>query len=40
MTTKSGKQTLHRTVLRMSDVKFNQDLAESMFSVRQLEKGL
>jgi hypothetical protein len=40
MTTRSGKQTLHKTVLRMSNVKFNQDLAEAMFSVRQLEKGL
>jgi hypothetical protein len=40
MTTRSGKQTLHKTVLQMSNVKFNQDLAEAMFSVRQLEKGL
>jgi len=40
MTTKKGKQTLHKTVLRSSDVRFDQDLAEDMFSVRQLEKGL
>jgi hypothetical protein len=40
MTTKSGKQTLHRTLLRMSNVKFNQGLGDALFSVRQLEKGL
>ena len=40
MTTKKGKRTLHRTVLRSSDVRFGQDLPEDMFTVRQLEKGL
>jgi hypothetical protein len=40
MTTRKGKQTLHRTVLRQSDVRFNQPLDASLFSVRQLEKGL
>jgi hypothetical protein len=40
MTTKKGKQTLHRTLLRMSNVRFNQQLEDSLFSVRQLEKGL
>lgn len=39
MTTKKGKQTLHRTILRTSDVKFNQDLDEDRFSVRGLESG-
>ncbi|MDH3213682.1 MAG: outer membrane lipoprotein-sorting protein [Myxococcales bacterium] len=40
MATKKGTATLHRTVIRASDVRFNQDLAESQFTVRQLEKGL
>jgi hypothetical protein len=40
MTTKKGQQTLHRTLLHIDNVKFNQGLQESLFSVRQLEKGL
>lgn len=39
MTTKKGKQTLHKTILRTSDVKFDQDLDFDMFSVRGLETG-
>ena len=40
MTLKKGKKTLHKTVLTSSNVRFNQDLAESQFTTRQLEKGL
>jgi len=40
MTTKKGKTTLHKTRIEVSNVKFNQDLDEQMFSVRRLEKGL
>jgi Outer membrane lipoprotein-sorting protein len=40
MTTKKGQATLHRTVIRISNVKFNQELPDDVFSVRQLEKGL
>ena len=40
MTTKKGKTTLHKTVLKTSNVKFNQQLAEADFSIRKLEKGL
>ncbi|MDH4216031.1 MAG: outer membrane lipoprotein-sorting protein [Gallionella sp.] len=40
MTTKQGKETLHKTVLRFGNVKYNQKLTEDMFSVRRLEKGL
>lgn len=40
MTTRRGKETRHRTVLRLSNVKFNQPLKEEVFSVRQLEKGM
>ena len=40
MTTKKGTRTLHKTVIKASNVRFNRDLAESRFTVRQLEKGL
>jgi hypothetical protein len=39
MTTKKGKQTLHKTLLRTSDVKFDQSLDFDDFSVRGLEAG-
>ena len=37
---KQGKQTVHQTLLRLNDVRFNQDLEEGMFSIRRLEKGM
>ena len=40
MTTKKGRRTVHKTVLRHHDVRFNQDLDEAFFTVRRLEKGL
>ena len=40
MTTKKGRATLHKTVINASNVRFNQELSESQFTVRQLEKGL
>ena len=40
MATKKGKKVLHRTVLKNTNVKFNQDLGEDLFSTRRLEKGL
>lgn len=40
MTTKKGRATEHHTVLRFHNVRYDQDLSESMFSVRRLEKGL
>jgi hypothetical protein len=40
MTTKKGKKTLHKTVLRTSNVKFNQEIDEADFTIRKLEKGL
>ena len=39
MTTKQGKKRLHKTVIRYAEVKYNQPLQESMFTVRRLEKG-
>ena len=41
MTTKSGKKTLHRTIIRSKNTKFNQEsVNEDFFSIRRLEKGL
>ena len=40
VTTKRNKEIRHQTLLRLSDVMFNQPLSEDFFSVRQLEKGL
>ncbi len=39
MTTRKGDTTLHKTVLRFENVRFNQPMDDSRFSVRQLEKG-
>lgn len=38
MSTKKAKRTLHKTIMRLSNVKFNQDVKESLFTVRQMEK--
>lgn len=35
-----GKNTVHKTILNLSNVKFNQKLDFDMFSVRRMEKGL
>jgi len=40
MTTKSGKKTIHKTVLLQTDVKMNQDLKEDLFTIRTIEKGI
>ena len=41
VTTKSGKKTLHKTILKQKNVYFNQDeVNEDLFSIRRLEKGL
>lgn len=40
MVTKKGKKTLHKTVLEFSNIKYNQDLDESFFKTRTLERGL
>ena len=40
MTTKSGKKTLPRTVIRIKNNRFNQDsVNEELFNIRRLEKG-
>lgn len=40
MITKDGKRTIHKTILKQSNIKFNENKGEGFFSVRQLEKGL
>jgi hypothetical protein len=40
MTTKKDKETLHQTVLKLTNVKFNQPQPADTFSTRRLEKGL
>jgi len=40
ITRKTGKRITHRTDLILDRVKFNQNLNEGLFSVRQMEKGI
>jgi len=40
MKTSKGINTLHKTVLKLDNVKFNQNLDDSFFSIRRMEKGL
>lgn len=37
---KQGKAVKHKTLLEFTNVKFNQDLDENIFTIRRLEKGL
>ena len=39
MTTKEGSNTVHTTLLRFNDIKFNQKLPDDQFSLNRLEKG-
>ncbi len=40
MVTKKGRKTLHKTIFKFSDIKYNQDLKESFFTTRTLERGI
>lgn len=40
MVSKKGRQTLHKTILQFSDYKYDQELEESLFTTRTLQKGL
>lgn len=40
MKTTKNKVTLHKTVMKWSDIKYNQSIDDSMFTVRRLEKGI
>ena len=37
--TKEGRNTVHATILRFQNVRFNQNLNANVFTTRQLEKG-
>jgi hypothetical protein len=39
MSTRKGKETLHKTLLYARNVRFGQPLGDDLFTVRQLEKG-
>jgi hypothetical protein len=40
MTTKKGKRTLHKTILKFDNIKVNKSIKDDMFSTRRLQKGL
>ncbi len=40
VTKKQGKTTVHKTILTLDNIKFNQDQGYELFSVRRMEKGL
>jgi len=40
MITKKGKKTLHKTIFKFSDIKYGQNLKESYFTTRTIQKGL
>ncbi len=40
MTTKKGKRTLHKTILRFSNITLNAPIDDGVFTTRRLEKGL
>lgn len=41
MSKKKGKKTVHKTILTLTDIKYNQDsVNEELFTTRQLEKGM
>ncbi|KAA3613330.1 MAG: outer membrane lipoprotein-sorting protein [Calditrichaeota bacterium] len=40
MTTKEGRESIHKTIIKHHDVRYNQELNENLFTTRQLEKGL
>lgn len=40
MTKKRGKKTVHKTILKFHNIKFNQNLDDDLFTIRTLEKGL
>lgn len=40
MTTKKGKKTLHKTIMRFSHTKLNKPISDSQFTTRRIQKGL
>ena len=40
MTKRKGKLTIHKTILKVQNIKFNQILDDDLFTIRRLEKGV
>ncbi len=40
MTTKKGKQRVHKTILNFDNIKVNSEIKDDMFTTRRLQKGL
>ena len=40
MTTKDGKRTIHKTILKFDNIQVNKPVDDGMFTTRRLEKGL
>ena len=40
VTKKKGKKLAHKTILKLNNIKFNQNLDDDLFTVRRMEKGL
>ncbi|MCI5223223.1 MAG: outer membrane lipoprotein-sorting protein [Candidatus Electrothrix sp. AR4] len=40
VTKKKGKKTVHKTILKMENVVFKDEMSKDIFTVRRLEKGL
>ncbi len=40
MKTTKNKVTLHKTVMKWTDIKYNQPIDDALFTVRRLEKGI
>jgi hypothetical protein len=40
VTKKKGKKPVHKTILKLNHVKFNQELDYELFTIRRMEKGL
>lgn len=40
MSSKRNKDTIHKTILKFANVKYNQNIDKDMFTVRRIEKGL
>ena len=40
MTTKKGKETIHKTILTFDNIRLNKDIKDDIFTTRRLEKGL
>jgi hypothetical protein len=40
VTKKKGKAIVHKTILTLENVRFDQDLDFDLFTIRRMEKGL